>query len=288
MYAVRVLRRHPAASLTAILTLALGIGLNAAVFSVVRNVLWRSLPLPASDRFVEIGAVTEFDPSGGRIPPAAFLSIQRDSRTFDRLAGGQTRALTVVAPGEPAQLAGIAASEGMFELLGLRPAMGRPFVDADFALSRRYWRETSAPFMPPTPSVILLSDNLWRTRFGADPDVVGRTLTLRDGGTATVIGVMPPEVESLGGLFPVGFWVPETPNPRSETAGVFIAMGRLAPGVSLAQAQSELDVLGRRLTTPRGSDAPQHSARPSRSIASCEACARSCCFCSARCCASWP
>ena len=137
-YAFRVLAKHPVASATAILSLAVGIGLNSAVYSVVSGVLWRSLPLDGSDRLVTIGTVTASYPQPGAIVDKLFLDVQQRTRTFDGVAGGAMTSLTVVAPGEPAQVGCLAMTEGLFDVLRVRPVLGRAFTRAEYRCGVRH------------------------------------------------------------------------------------------------------------------------------------------------------
>ena len=246
VYAIRVLRRHPAASATAILSLAIGIGLNSAVYSVVSGVLWRGLPLAESDRLVMIGPVTPNGREPGAISASLFLDLRRDARSFEAVAAGALTPLTIVEPGEPGEVSCLAVTREFFDALRVRPALGRGFTPADYdaALATRGGADTA----PPTPAVIVLSDRLWRQRFGANRSVADTEVRVAGGGRIQVAGVMPPEVDAaLQRAVPGECWVPDVPVAGEGMWRARIVIGRLAPGRSLAAANAELGVLGGKL-----------------------------------------
>src|SRR5262245_19738332 len=131
VYAWRVLRKHPMASATAILSLAVGIGLNSAVYSVVSGVLWRSLPLIDSDRLVSVGTVTVSSPRLRQIEDKLFVDLVQRTRTLEAVSGAALHGITIVAPGEPAESVCLAMTEGLFDVLRVRPFLGRTFTRAD-------------------------------------------------------------------------------------------------------------------------------------------------------------
>ena len=136
VHAVRILRRRPASTLTVILSLAIGIGLNAAVFSVVSGVLWRSLPFGESDRLVRILDVDAENPSRTRDnTPGNFLDLERATRAFESVAAAGRQTKTIVEPGEPEDLQTGVVSEGFFETLRAKPLLGRTFAHDDYASS---------------------------------------------------------------------------------------------------------------------------------------------------------
>ncbi|HEU4630001.1 MAG TPA: ABC transporter permease [Gemmatimonadaceae bacterium] len=233
-FALRSLRRSPGFTLVAVLTLALGVGANTAIFSVVDGVLLAPLPLREPDRLVAVGervdggAPTDFTSTS----PGSFFDWQRQTRTV-RLAGFAGSARTLTGRGEPERLLGASTVGGLFDVLGVPPLFGRTITPAD---------ET-----PEAQRVIVLSYATWRRLFGEDRGVVGRTLTL-DGASHTIVGVMPPSFR-----FPdtgTEFWVPSRFDAefRANRDQYFIqVVGRLAPGATLEQARTELAVVSERL-----------------------------------------
>src|SRR4030095_8214776 len=171
-YALRVLRRHPAASATAILSLAIGIGLNSAVYSVVGGVLWRSLPFTDSDRIVSIGSVTRSGNDAGIMTAKSFRDLQRRSQAFDRIAAAAFRPTVVIEPGEPAQVTCMGVSPGFFELLGARPILGRTFTQEDYDGAAAYRAITDKTSLGPSSPTVVLSHELWRGRFGGNANIV--------------------------------------------------------------------------------------------------------------------
>ena len=244
-YAVRALRRHPVAAATAILSLAIGIGLNSAVYSVVSAVLWRSLPFTGSDRLVSVGTVTSSSAQPGLILAGTFLDLQSRTKTLDALAAGAMQGVTMVDPGEPAEISCLAVNPGFFDVFGMRPALGPGFSQADYdeALARR-----GTPNGPvPAPLVMMLSDTLWRQRFASDPNVVGKEVRLAGGDRVSIVAVMGPEIETLGRAMGGQCWFPDVPDAAQGAWRPRIVVGRLAPGRSIGEANAELEVIGRNL-----------------------------------------
>ncbi|MGH7580328.1 MAG: ABC transporter permease, partial [Gemmatimonadales bacterium] len=175
-YALRSLRQRPGFTLLTVLTLALGIGATSAIFSVVNGVLLRPLPY---DRPQEVALVhTRLDGVPGReLSLPEFFDLREQSRSLTRIAAFSNGSLTLTGSGTPERVQAGYVTADALPLLGVSPARGRGFA-----------AEEDLPGRPP---VVLLSDGLWRRRFGADPEIVGRTLILDDAPT-TVLGIMPP------------------------------------------------------------------------------------------------
>ncbi len=236
--AVRGLRRAPGFAVVAILTLALGIGANSAIFSVVRSVLLAPLPYPAADRLVQLW--TDERASGRASPewltPPDFLDWQRESRTFQSMAAYQGWNPDLTGTGDPEAIEGGSVTAGFFATLGVRPALGRDFTSAD---------DDAA-----APPVVIVSDGFWRRRLGADPAILGRALTL-NGEPWTVVGVLPRGFRSPA-LTESEIW---RPLRRPATSGcgrgciVLRAIGRLRPDASIGQAHQELAAIAARLAT---------------------------------------
>ena len=239
-YAARTLARSPGFAATAVATLALGIGANTAIFSVVRGVLLRPLPFAKPDQIVSIQE-REQDGSPSNVGYQTFLDWQARSRSFSQIAVASDWMPKLSAgPGVAAErVEGARVSDGFLRLLGVRPALGRDFLPSeDVAGANR---------------VVLLSDGLWRRRFGADPAIAGRTIRLGDV-AYLVAGVLPRNFE------PVFTSDPTKPTeilaPLGYAAGLpqacrtcrhLRAIGRLRAGVHPAQAVSEMNILGTEL-----------------------------------------
>ena len=233
--AIRGLARRPAFTLTALLTLALGIGANSAVFSLVNALLLRPLPLGArGERVVTLHSThaSQFTSwQNSRLSFADMEDVRASARTLEDVAGYASRNFTVVEAGEAERIRGGSVTPNLFRLLGLQPMIGRHFNDD----------EAKPPGFEP---VVLISHRLWQRRFGGDPGVLGKSAYL-NGRPLTVIGVMPPGIR-----FPErdDIWVPWHWGgvPQRAQRGV-MSIGMLKPGVTLNQAQAELDALALRL-----------------------------------------
>ncbi len=232
-HAARTLGRSPGFTAAAALTLALGIGANAAVWSVVHAVLLRPLPYPHPERLV---LLWENAPQVARTSFSApdFLDYRERLARQDRrgpfagLAAFNSSGVQLDGENGPERIRGCTASEGFFPLLGARPALGRTFLAEDHR--------------PGAPPVIVLTDGLWRRRFGADPRIVGRALPV-NGRSATVVGVLPPgfRFSIPGFLNPVEVWTPLALSPGGDRGGRSLrVLGRLRPGVAPARAGEEL------------------------------------------------
>ena len=233
-YAVRLLIQSPAFTLIAALTLALGIGANTALFSVVNGVLLNPLAYPHSDRLVVVYArIAGLDSAPIEYPN--FLDWQRDARSFASLAAYRNEDYTFVGNGEGERLSGYMISASFFDTLGTVPVLGRTFrVDDD--------QIGAAP-------VVVLSGGFWKRKFGSSPDVIGKPITLN--GTAyTIVGVIPDTFTFYGNMrdvyTPIGQWNDPSFRDRRISVGTH-AFGRLKPGVAVAQAQAEMNEVARNL-----------------------------------------
>jgi predicted permease len=233
-YAVRLLIQSPAFTAIAVLTLALGIGATTALFSVVNGVLLNPLTYPHSDRLVVLyGRIAGLDSAVIEYPN--FLDWQRDTRSFSSMAAYRNEDYNFIGNGEGERLSGYMISAGFFQTLGTVPVLGRTFrVDDD--------QIGAAP-------VVVLSGGFWKRKFGSSPDVIGKAITLN--GTAyTIVGVIPDTFSFYGNMrdvyTPLGQWSDASFRDRRIAVGAH-AFGRLAPGVSFAQAQAEMDEVARNL-----------------------------------------
>jgi predicted permease len=231
-YGMRVLRKSPRFTAIGVLTLALGIGANTAVFSVVNGVLLRSLPFPQSDRLFSVYWKTST--SEQRVTYLNFLDWQRDNRTFQSLAAYREDDFNFTGLEEPERLHGKMISAGFFELLGIPPVLGRTFLSAEDVLGAR--------------PVVLLSAGFWKRRFGADLNILGRSLAL-NGKDYTVVGVIPGSFR-LGSpaevFVPLGQWEEKAFRDRKLSMNTQ-AVGRLKPDATPAQASADMDAVGRQL-----------------------------------------
>jgi putative ABC transport system permease protein len=234
-YGARMLLKKPGFTIAAVVTLALGIGANTAIFSVVDAVLLRQLPFKDPGRLVWFWGVEPSLPNTA-FSAADFLDYQRQNNSFDQVAAYRNLSFTSTGDGAPERIDGRIVSANYFSMLALEPAIGRTFTAEDGKAG--------------ATRVVILSDSFWQTRFNRDPDVIGRALVL-NGESATVIGIMRPEYKEGG----VDLWtnpkqiVPElsTTSPEDittvRTASYLRIIGRLRPGLTLAQAQADIDTI---------------------------------------------
>ena len=230
--AIRSLRRSPGIALLAVAILAVGIGANTAVFSVVDAVLLRPLPYPEPDRIVRLWATA---PERGldlvEVSHARFRDLAERSRSFAAIGAFVSDTVDLTGSGEPVRLHAARVSPGVLATLGIPPAIGRNFLPAEDA--------------PGGPDAVLLGNRIWRERFGADRGIVGKSIDL-DGTSHRVVGVLP-----AGLRFPddaVDVWVPRVDAPgflnsgNVERGSTYLDLvARLKPGVAPATAQADLD-----------------------------------------------
>jgi predicted permease len=227
--------QRPGFTLAAVLTLALGIGANTAIFTLVYEVLIKPLPYPDPDRVVEVWNQWDGGFHGLAVPE--FKTYRDETQSFAAIAAFGTGAVNVTGTGDPERVPAVWASAEIFEVLGVEPVFGRTFTpDED----------------RPGSNVVVLSHDIWRRRFGSDPDLVGKTVEL-DGVAHTVLGVLPP-----GARMPRDYqsgqvsdlWLP-TGLDLSEQGDwglhFLSSVARLEPDVDLAQAQAEIDLVVERM-----------------------------------------
>ena len=236
-YALRSLTRNAGFSLVAVLTLALGIGANTTIFTVVNGVLLKPLPYPDPDRLVMLWEKNIFDGTLGTVAPANFFDWRAQSRSFSRMAAIDPYPDFILnGASEPQRLAGAAVSSGFFSLFGVRMALGRDFLAEEDHPGRN--------------QVVVLSYSAWTRYFSARPDVVGRPLTLNNG-SYTVVGVLPRDfsLASKASDFQArnrfDLWtplaLPSPPEPWQRGTHPLCVFARLKPGVAPAQAQADLN-----------------------------------------------
>ncbi len=236
-YAVRTLARAPGFTIIIVLTLALSIGANSAIFSVIQGVLLKPLPYPHADRLEMIYFQSDSQPKFA-LNPNDFHDFRERIRTFEGMAAITRLDLQLSGTGgEPLMLRGFAATAGYFHVLGLSPARGRDFTRDDE--------------LPERGRIAMLSDRLWRSHFGADPNILGRKITLNTE-TFTVVGVMPANALHPGNNFQrvadgdtVDLWTPYTLtyNPTDRGSHFMDVIGRLKPGIKPEDAHADLSAI---------------------------------------------
>jgi putative ABC transport system permease protein len=237
-YALRVMRKNPGFAAIAIFTLALGIGANTAIFSVVYAVLLRPLPYPDSNQLV---VLFDAKPQEGVEETGTsytnFEEWRAQNTVFSEMAGNQGHDLTVTGRGEPfVAVTGVVTPE-VFAVLAATPLAGRTFVPGD-------GKQGATP-------VVILSENLWRSRFNADPNIVGTAISL-DKRLFTVVGIMPADFRTPLQARKQDIWVPLVDDPLFSTwmarrgGHWFVVLARLKPEVSIAQAQVEMSAISAR------------------------------------------
>lgn len=237
-YGIRTLTRSPGFTVAAVITLALGIGANGAIFSLVNGVLLRPLEYLEAQRLVAIFSAEDREPSS-RNPssPANFLDWRRESESFEHMTSAHPWAPTLTGGNHPERLQGLRATPELFDLLGAKPSIGSVFHGGDEGQSE-------------PGNVVVLGHALWQRQFGGDPEVVGSSLVL-DGESFVVLGVMaegfqfPPFWATGAELWAPLAFTPETAALRG--ASYLRVFARMRSGVSLAEARAEMDALSGRL-----------------------------------------
>jgi predicted permease len=225
------MRKTPGLTVLSVLSLAVGIGLATAAFTVVYGIFLRPLPVPEGDRMVRLWDVHRAQRYNIYIPAEEFERRAAAVTSFDGLAAFYTRALPLESAGRPAQIAeGAYITANAFELMGVRAALGRGLLPEDER--------------PGAPLVVVLGHAVWQGQFGADPGILGRPVRVGSE-WRTVLGVMP-----AGMNFPERehFWAPLDPARARATGDRLRLFGKLRPGVSIAQAEAEMNVIGSAVT----------------------------------------
>jgi putative ABC transport system permease protein len=236
-HALRLIGRDPAFTFTALATLALGIGLNTAIFSVAYGVLWRPLPYPHPDRLIIVSSAQQ-TATGIKTfstwPPVTYEGLRTRATTLDHLAAYTSIDGQLTGRGEPLQVPALNVSPNFFATLGVSPARGRAFLTGTAASD--------------DDRAAIVSDRLWRTALGADPAIVGQSMTV-DGLPRTVVGVLPPDftfrpvIARLGPLPDADIFLPNRwPGNTGGGASLFL-LGRMKSGVARARAEAELTAL---------------------------------------------
>ena len=242
-YGARMLLKHPGVSAIAIFTLALGIGANTAIFSIVDTVMLRPLPYQNPDRLVSLW---ENVPGHGRwrVTPANFLDWKKQNTVFEDVSAFGASTLTLTGDGEPEQILGTRASSGFFNVIGVQPVLGRSFVQEEYE--------------PGKDRSVVLGHSFWQRRFGSNPGIINQAITL-NGNKFMVVGVMPPGTypgwPTTSGRISFDpseqqFWTPMTFTAQwanVRTAHVLGVVARLKPGITIEQGTAEMNAISARL-----------------------------------------
>ncbi len=234
------LRANPGFTFVAVLTLALGIGANNAIFSVINEHLLRPLPYREPERIVALWDTNRKAPAGNKeqVTYLNYVDWRAQNRVFEEMAAFAYGDANYSGEGEPTRVSGLVVTEGYFKVLGMRPLLGRTFLPEECASEEN--------------RVVILGHSFWQKQLGGRPDILGRTIRL-DGFSHTVVGVMPPECSGLfiffGHQYAPELWTPLTPKPWQAYRGnhSWFAIARLKPGISLERARADMKIIGRRL-----------------------------------------
>src|SRR5262245_18968580 len=240
-FGARMLLKNPGFTAVVVMTLALGIGANTAIFSIVKSVVIRPLPFADPDRLMQARYLQQPGiPQGDHLSWIArrdLVDWRTRSRSFERVGGYWYDSLALPGEGTPEFIRGASVTQDIFPMLGIQPALGRYFLPEEGKAGAE--------------RLIILSDDLWRSRFGADPGIIGQTIRAING-ICIVVGVMPPgfnfplrqQREVVRFPLQMGFWTLSDDDLSKEGLdGHFNAILRLKPGVMTEQAQAELDTL---------------------------------------------
>ena len=226
-YSVRTLSRNPSFTVITVLTLALGIGVNTAVFSVINAVLLRPLPYPHAERIVYVWRTEPSDPAREwSISPQTFTALQSRNQSFDYCCAFRNAVLTLTSDNRPEAISGVQASADLWNIVGIAPAIGRVF--------------TSEEDVPGRNRVALISDKLWKRRFNSNPQIIGQEIRL-DSDPYTILGVLPGDFD-----FPrpdVEVWVPLALDQSRYPYGEHFlsTIARLRPNVTVEQSRGDVE-----------------------------------------------
>ena len=222
-YGIRMLVKQPGFTLVAVITLALGIGANTAIFSLVNSILLRPLPFREPDRLVRmLQASPKLGLSSWGVSQADFAAYREQNRSFESIAIYNNTATNLTGAGEPERLPIATVTADFFKVFGVNPLLGRTFVEGEDAKGKN--------------QVCVISHAFWQRRFGGDPNTVGRTLSLNNTPTQ-IVGVMPAEFKFP--RYEIDLWTPLALDTKRTAPYFFAVIGRLKPGVQVAQAQAD-------------------------------------------------
>ena len=246
-YGVRNLLKHPGFTAIAVITLALGIGANTAIFSVVNAVLLRALPFPNADRLVMVWEDASYAGFPRNTPaPANYADLKAQNSSFEEMAATDMRNFNLTGDGEPQKIEAFGVSANFFPLLGIKPALGRPFL--------------SEEDKPEVNKVVIINHSLWQQRYGGDRGIIGRELQL-NGEKYTVVGVMPAGFQFLDSHVKV--WVPiafTSEKLAQRSAHYLKIVARMKPGVTLEQANADVRTIQQRIAHDHPDEAGRISA----------------------------
>ncbi len=233
-YSLRTLRKNPGFAAVVILILALGVGANTAIFSLVNAVLLRQLPFPEADRLVMVWEDMTFLGFSRNTPaPANFVDWRKQNQVFEDMAAIRFRTLNLTGDGEPERLDARGVTASFFSIVRVQPLLGRPILDDDDR--------------PEAGKVAVISYGLWQRRFGGEANIVGKDIVL-DGEKYSVIGVMPPRfsfpTQGIDVYVPTGF---DAATWNRRTSHFLFVAARLKPGISWQRAQSDMQTIAERL-----------------------------------------
>ncbi len=230
-YGLRTLLRSPGFTAVAVIALALGIGANTAVFTVVNSVLLRPLPFPEPERLFALSAIPENLPfaSGPMLADGQYVAFRKQDRLFEKLAAFQSSRVNMAGAGDAQSVMTAFVTADFFSVLRAGPALGRTFLPEEDQAGR--------------DNVVVLSDKLWHADFAGDPGAIGKSVKL-DGVSHTIVGIMP-----AGFAFPAALdlWVPRAVRLNEHNSMAMPVIGRLSPGVTVAEAVAELDTAIKRM-----------------------------------------
>ena len=232
-FGIRMLRRNPGFTITAVLCLALGIGACTAVFSVVDTVLFRPLPFPDSKRLVQIQCETSENTIWGPVRHRLIRDVAEEARCFKHVASLKTARFQLKGGEFPELVEGFKVSTNTFQTLEVAPLLGRTFLPGED--------------QPGRDNVIVISHGLWQRQFGGDPNMIGESISV-NGRFATIVGVMPPRFQFIANPQKCKMWQPYVAGSHElDQWNTVFAIARLKESVSFWQAQTETGLLGRRL-----------------------------------------
>ncbi len=243
-YTIRLLLKSPGFTITAVLILGFGIGVNTAIFSLIDNVLLKPLPFPNPDRLVQITQPYQND-MGLNVDYPDYADMVRSQHTFDAIAVAHYGGINLSGDGKPERLNAVFASPSTFQVTGLPVVLGRVFTDPED--------------VPHGPSLVVLSEKFWRRRFHSDPGILGKNLVLAEH-SFQVIGVVPTQATDWGPpgadlylpanmLATLGYMDSQRGYPLEiREFHWFSCFARLKPGVTINQAQADLQIIRKRLT----------------------------------------
>jgi putative ABC transport system permease protein len=236
-FGARMLIKQPAFTFVAVLTLALGIGANTTIFSLINSLLLKPLPYPEAERLMLVWQSDINNPSDRNILSAPnYWDWQQQNDVFEKMAildsAGQGYNLS--GDSEPERVSGVRVSSEFFDVLGVKPRLGRTFLPEEQ--------------QPGKHQVVVISDTLWRNRYNSDPNIIGKTVKV-EGEIFTVIGVMPPEFQFQLYSSIRQLWVPivYTKGDYDRGSNSFLCLARLKPGVTVEQAREQMNIIGRGL-----------------------------------------